>query len=96
MRIAKYERAEFHDRDKTGEVEDLGVGISTIEDTGEVEEFCSLVDFCPESLFEGFLCGFEGGGFFDEVEVGKDTDDFGEAMGLEDVEKLEGFLSHKI
>jgi hypothetical protein len=25
--------------------------------------------------------------------MGEDTDDFGEAMGLQDVKKLEGFLS---
>jgi hypothetical protein len=34
------------------------------------------------------LCGE----LFDEVEVSEDTNDFGEAVGLEYIEELEGFL----
>jgi len=51
-----------------------------------------LINFCPETLFESFLCGFEGCGFFYEVKVGEDTNDFGEAMGLENIQELECLL----
>jgi hypothetical protein len=51
-----------------------------------------LVYFGPEALFECFFGIFEGCGFFDEVEVGEDANDFGEAVRLEDVEEFKTFL----
>ena len=96
MGVAKDEGAELHDRDEAGEVENLGVGVAAVEDAREVEELCALVDLRPEALLEGLFGVFECRGFFDEVEVGEDADDFGETVRLEDVEKLEGFLlQHK-
>jgi len=92
MGISENERSEFHDGDETGEIEDFSVGISAINNSRKIEEFCALVYFCPETLFESFLCGFEGCSFFYEVKVGEDTYDFGEAVGLEDIEELECLL----
>ena len=92
MRVAEDERAELHHADEAREVHDLGVGVASVEHTGEVEELRALVDFRPEALLEHLLGGAQRRGFLDEVEVGKDADDLGEAMGLEDVEELEGFL----
>lgn len=92
MGVAEDERPELHDGDEAGEVEDLGVRVPAVENSGEVEELGSLVDFCPESLFEGFFGRSNEGGFFDEVEVGKDANDFGKAVGLEDVEEFKSFL----
>ena len=92
MGVSENERAEFHDRDETGQIHDFRIWITTIENAGEVEEFCALVYFCPETVFEGFFGGFECGGFFDEVQVGEDTDDFWESVGLEDVEEFKNFL----
>lgn len=92
MGVAEDERPEFHDGDEAGEVEDLGVRVSAVEDAREVEKLGPLIDFCPEALFKGlFGCANEGG-FFDKVEVGEDADDFGKAMRLEDVEEFKCFL----
>lgn len=85
MGITENEGAEFHDGNEAGEVEDFGVGITAVDDAGKVEKFCPLVNFCPETLFEGFFGGFEGSSLFYEVEVSENADDFGETMGLEDV-----------
>jgi hypothetical protein len=43
---------ELHDADETRKIEDLGVGISPIENTREIEEFCALVYLIPETSFE--------------------------------------------
>ena len=67
MSVSEDERAEFHDRDETGEIHDFCVWITAIENAGEVEEFCALIYFCPETVFEGFFCGLECCGFFYEV-----------------------------
>lgn len=88
--VAEDEGAELHDADEAGEVEDLGVGVAPVEHAGEVEELGALVDLGPEALLEGLFGVFECRGLLDEVEVGEDADDLGEAMGLEDVEELEG------
>ena len=92
MGVAEDERPELHDGDEAGEVEDLSVRIAAVENSGEVEKLGSLVDFCPESLFESFFGHSDEGGLFDEVEVGEDADDFGEAVRLEDVEEFKSFL----
>lgn len=92
MGVAEHERTEFHDADESREVEDLSVWVAAVQDTGEVEELRALIDFGPETLFERFLGILEYGCLFDEVEVGENSDDFGKAMSLEDVEKLECFL----
>ena len=92
VRIAENERAELHDGDEARKVEDLGVGITAVKHTGQVEELSTLVNFCPEAFLQSFLGRFEGRGLLDEVEVGEHADDFGEAMRLEDVEELERFL----
>lgn len=92
MRISENERSEFHDGDETGEIEDFSIGISAIDNSRKIEEFCALIYFCPETLFKSFFCGFEGCSFFNEVKVGEDTYDFGEAVGLEDIEELERLL----
>ena len=68
------------------------VRVAAVYDTGEVEELGTLVDFCPKAFLESLLSVFEGRGLLDEVEVGENTNDFGEAVGLEDVEELERFL----
>lgn len=70
MRVAEDEGSEFHDGNEAGKVDDLRIGIAAIDDPGEVEELCALVDFCPKTFLEGFFGGLEGGGLFDQVEVG--------------------------
>ena len=82
MLIAEDEGAELHDGDEAGEVEDLGVGVATVENAGEIEELRTLVDLCPKTLFECLFGRTKGGSLLNEVEVGEDTDDFGETMGL--------------
>ena len=67
MGVSEDERTEFHDRYETGEIHDFCVWITTIENTGKVEEFCALVYFRPETVFESLFCGFECCGFFNEV-----------------------------
>lgn len=92
MVVSEYERTELHHANETREVEDFAVGIPAIKDTRKIKEFCSLVDFCPKSLFERFLGVPESGLFLNEVEMGEDADDFWKSMGLQYVEELEGFL----
>lgn len=82
MAISEYERAELHHANETREIEDLTVGIPTVEDTGKIEEFCTLVNFRPKSLFECFLGVPERGLFLNEIEMGKDADDFWKSVGL--------------
>lgn len=52
MAISEYEGTELHHADETREIEDFSVRVATVEDTGEIEKFCALVDFRPESFFE--------------------------------------------
>ncbi len=92
MRVTKHEGAELHDGDEAGQVQNFSVGVATIEDTGEVEELGTLVDLGPEALLQSLLSCTEGSRFLDEVKVREDTNDFWKAVGLEDVQKLEGFL----
>ena len=80
VRIPEDQRPELHDGDEAGEVEDLGVGVPAVDDPREVEELGALVDLGPEPLLERLFGVLEGGGFFDEVEVGEDADNFGEAV----------------
>ena len=82
MLIAEDEGAELHDGNEAGEIEDLGVGVATVEDAGEIEELRTLVYLCPKALLECFFGRTEGGSLLNEIEVGKDSDDFGETMGL--------------
>ena len=55
MSVSEDERTEFHDGDETGEIHDFCIRITTIENAGEVKEFCALVYLCPETVFEGFF-----------------------------------------
>ena len=92
MRVAEDERTELHDGDEATEVLDLGVGVAAVEHAGEVEELCALVYLCPETLLERLFGVTLRLDLLDEVEVGKDADDFGEAVRLEDVDEFKGFL----
>ena len=92
MSISEDQRAEFHDADEATEVEGFGIGVATVEDTREVEQFCTLINLRPEPLFESLFGCTKNGGFLDEVQMSEDADDFGEAMGLQDVQKLKGLL----
>ena len=67
MSISEDERTEFHDGDETREIHNFRVWITTVENARKVEEFCALVYFCPETVFEGFFRSFECCGFFYEV-----------------------------
>ena len=69
MLITEDKRAELHDGDEAGEVEDFGVGIASVEDTGEVEELSTLVNLGPKALFQRLLGSTEGSGLLDEVQV---------------------------
>ena len=92
MLIPKDKRTEFHDGYETGKKVDLRIWVPPVDDAGEGEELCALIDLGPESVFESFLSVFQGGGFLDQVEVGEEAENFGEAVGLEDIKELEGFL----
>ena len=92
MGITEDERTELHYADEAGKVKDFGVGIAAIMYAGEVEKFSTLIDFCPETLFESLLCHTKGSLFLDEVEMRKDADDFRKTMYLENVEEFEIFL----
>lgn len=52
MSIPEDQRSELHDADETGKIEDLGIGITTVEDTREIEKLCALVYLIPEASFE--------------------------------------------
>ncbi len=85
MRVTEDERAELHNANKAGEVENFGIRVSAVEYAGEVEKFGSLVYFCPKPFLQRLLGIFEGGSLFDQVKMGQDADDFGETVCLEDV-----------
>lgn len=80
MGVSEDEWTEFHDADKPREVENLGVWITAIDEPTQIKEFCALVDFRPETFLQILLGALECVGLFDEVQVGEDTDDFGEAV----------------
>lgn len=92
MLVPKDERTKLHDADEAGEVEDFLVRISAVEDAAEIEELGSLVNLGPEAFLQTLFGLALDNYFLDEIEVGKDTDDFGKPMGLKDVEELERFL----
>lgn len=52
MAVPKNQRPELHDANETRKIEDLSVGITTIENAREIEELCALVYFIPETFFE--------------------------------------------
>lgn len=92
MRIAENQWTEFHHRDKSREVHNFSVRIATIDNSREIEKLCTLVNFCPEALFQRLFSVTERSGFLNEVEMSENTDDFRKSMGLQDIQKLEGFL----
>jgi len=85
MCISEDEGPELHNGDEAREIHDFGVWISTVDDPGQVEELRALVNFCPETFFEGFFRAADDGSLFDEVEVCEDADDFGKSMGLKNI-----------
>ena len=92
MRVTKDKGSELHDADETREVEDFGVGVSTIENAREIEEFCTLINFSPEPLLENLLGVLESGGLFDKVKVSQYPNNLREAVRLKYVQELERFL----
>jgi len=52
MAVPEDKRSELHDADETGKIEDLGIGITTIENAREIEELRALVYLIPETFFE--------------------------------------------
>lgn len=92
MIISEYERTKLHHANETRKVKDFAVGVPTVEDTRKIEEFCALINFRPESLFQRLLDVLQSRLLLDEVKVGKDANDFWKSMRLQDVEKLEGLL----
>ena len=92
MRVTEYKRAEFHYRDKTTEILDLLVGVTAIDNTGEIKELGTLIDFCPETLLEGLLGGTLCSDLFYEIKMSENTNNFREAVRLENVDELECFL----
>jgi len=80
--ITENERAELHDTDEAGEVENLGVRIAAVEYAGKIEQFSTLINLRPETLLERFFSRAKGRSLFDEIEVGQDTDDFWKPMRL--------------
>lgn len=82
MGVPEHQRAEFHNANEAGKVEDLCIWVPTIQYPREIEKFCALVYLRPESLFQRLFRVTEGGGFFNEIEVSEDADHFGKAMRL--------------
>ncbi len=96
MGIPEDQGAEFHDRDEAGEIMDLLVWVPAIEDAGKVEEFGTLVNLGPETLFQALFCLSLDGELFNEIEVSEDPYDLGETMRLKDVEEFKGFLRARV
>lgn len=80
--VAKNERPELHHADEAGKVKDLCVGITPVEDTGEIEQFCALIYLSPEALFNIFLGRLQSRLFFDEVQMSENANDLGETVRL--------------
>ena len=59
MLISKDEWTELHDRNEAGQEINLNVGVSTVDDAGEGEQFCALVDFGPKPVLETLLGIFQ-------------------------------------
>lgn len=75
-----------------GQILDLPVRIPPIQDTAQVEHLGAVVDLGPKAMLEALLLSLESRGSFDEVEVGEDRDDLGQAMGREGRQDFESFL----
>jgi hypothetical protein len=94
MLIPKHQRPKLHDADEPAKVHDLLIRVTAVQHAGKVEELGALVNLGPKSVLDSLFGISESGGLADEVQVGQDADDFRESVGLEDVDKLEGFLSN--
>lgn len=92
MGVAKDEGTEFHDGNEPGQIKDFSVGISPVDNSGEVEKLRALVYFRPKTFFEGFFGDFQSSSLFNEVEMGENADDFWEAMRLKNIQKLKCLL----
>ena len=90
MGVAKDKWTELHDANEAREVLNLCVRISTVDDTGKVEQFGTIVDFSPETMFQTLLGGLERLCLFNEVEMSQYANDLGKTMRLQDVEELHG------
>lgn len=82
MVVPEDQRSELHGGDEAAHVVDLGIGITAVQDTGEVEELGAIVDLGPETLLEGFLGFTLQGDLLDEVQMGEDADDFWKTVCL--------------
>lgn len=90
--VPEDQRTELHDANEATEQVDFSVRVATVDDTREMEELGTLVDFCPETMLQPLLGVLECLLLLDEVEVSQKTNDFGETVRLKNVEKLECFL----
>lgn len=92
MLIAEDKGPKLHDGDEAGKEIDLGIGVSSVDDTREGEQLRTLVDLGPEPVLEALLRIFERRGFSNQVEMGEEAENFGEPVGLQDIQELESFL----
>lgn len=88
MGVSESQGAELLLADEACEVVDFSIWITSIDDTTEIVELGTRVGLCCESSLEALLCGADGGGLFDEIQMGENAHDLGEAVCLEDVEKF--------
>lgn len=85
MAISEDKRSELHHADEARKIQDLSVWIASVEDAGEVKELCTLIYLCPKTLLDGFLCDLQSRLLLDQIQMRKNTDDFREAVSLQDV-----------
>ena len=60
----------------------FGILVLGMDHAGEVEEFGSLVDLCPEPVFHLLLCFLQTGLVLERVQVGQNPHDAREAVDL--------------
>lgn len=59
MVISEDQWTKLHDRNEAGEKIDFGIGVSTVDDAGEGEQFGALVNFGPKPVLETLLGVFQ-------------------------------------
>ena len=84
------QRSEFHDGYEASQVVDLSPLVVPKHHAGQVEQLGSLIDLCPESVFESFLGLLQRLVVLHTVQMGEDAHDARKTVDLGDVEKLKG------
>ena len=87
MRRPPQQRTELHDRNESAEVLNFVFRVRAMDQSGQVEQFGSLVHFRPESVFQHFLRVLELLVIFEHVQVCQDAHDSRHTVNLMATEK---------